>query len=157
METNGIPAEAAVLLGMILLIGGGIILLALAMYNRGKLREMDHRERLAMIDRGLVPPPEIDPAGFESALGPRRSAASARSRSVGIITIGFGLALMFMISFAGGSPGPGIGVGGAIAVLGVAFLVNSMMSEPESPPSGSRHPALRSDRPPSPPQPPQNS
>ena len=158
METEGIPAEAAILLGMMFLIAGGVIVLALAMNNRRKLREMEHRERLAMIDRGLVPPPELDPAGFESALGSRPSAAAGRARAIGIITIGFGLALMMLISFAGGSPGPGVGVGGAIAVLGAAFLLNGLLSSTEA--SSERPPLLRSSRtssPPSPPEPPHNT
>ena len=30
---------------------------------------MEHRERLAMIERGLMPSPESDPGGFETAAG----------------------------------------------------------------------------------------
>lgn len=150
------PVEAAILLGMMFLIAGGIVVLALAMYNRRKLREMEHRERLAMIDRGLVPPPEVDPAAFESALGRPTSAAAARSRSIGTITIGLGLALMMLIGFAGGAPGPGVGVGGAIALLGATFLLNGLLSSSEpSSRSTDRPPPFRSDRPPSPPSPPE--
>jgi hypothetical protein len=160
METAEFRTEAAILLAMMSLIAGAIIVLALAMNNRRKLREMDHRERLAMIDRGLMPPPEVDPAGFESVMGSSRpSAAAARARAVGIITIGIGVALMMLISFAGGAPGPGVGVGGAIAVLGLAFLLTGMLSS-ESPSSTPQPPPLqrsnRTSSPPSPPEPPHN-
>jgi len=52
----------------------------------------------------------------------------ARSRSAGIVFMGMGAALMFLIGFAGGEPGAAIGVGGAIIIVGVAFLVNGLMS-----------------------------
>jgi hypothetical protein len=100
----------------------------MAMQNRRVLREFEHRERLAMIDRGLIPAPERDPAAFESRTGlvgqPERSGAT-RSRSAGIIMIGFGLALMMLIAFAAREPEVGIGIGGAFALLGAAFIFNA--------------------------------
>jgi hypothetical protein len=111
-----------------LMILAGVAVLWMAMQNRRMLREFEHRERLAMIERGLVPPPERDPAGFESRTGvgaqPERSGAT-RSRSAGIIMIGFGLALMMLIAFAAGEPGVGVGIGGAFALLGAAFIFNA--------------------------------
>jgi len=55
---------------------------------------------------------------------------SSRSLSGGIIVVGLGLALMTIISIAAESPQVGIGVGGAIAVLGGAFIVHSMVTRP---------------------------
>jgi hypothetical protein len=50
---------------------------------------------------------------------------------MGIIVVGLGLALMTIISVAGESPEVGIGVGGAIAIIGGAFIVRSMLVRPE--------------------------
>ena len=63
-----------VLLGVIVFILGGVALMITAMNNRRRMLEIAHRERVAMIERGLVPSPELDPAGFEAGagLGPRR-------------------------------------------------------------------------------------
>jgi hypothetical protein len=110
-----------------LMIFAGVAVLWMAMHNRRMMREFEHRERLAMIDRGLVPPPERDPGGFESRTGvaaPERSGAT-RSRSAGIIMIGFGLALMMLIAFAAREPEVGVGIGGAFALLGAAFVFNA--------------------------------
>ena len=57
--------EEAIVLGTTVLILAGVAVLWMAMANRRRIREMEHRERLAMIDRGLVPPPEVDPVRFE--------------------------------------------------------------------------------------------
>lgn len=112
-----------------LVIFAGVAVLWMAMQNRRMQREFEHRERLAMIERGLVPPPELDPATFESRTGlagQPESRAGARSRSAGIIMIGFGLALTMLIAFAAQEPEVGVGVGGAFALLGAAFIFNSM-------------------------------
>ena len=110
--------------GIIILAGVG--LMAAAMTNRRKLREMLHRERLAMIDRGLIPSPERDPAGFESATGMagRKNEPGTRYRTAGVLMIGLGLGLMILITFTAGEPNVGIGVGGAWAILGAASLLN---------------------------------
>jgi hypothetical protein len=59
--------------------------------------------------------------------------------TLGIIIVAFGLGLMTVVSIAGGSPEVGVGLGGGIAILGGAFIVNSMVtrghaSPPPSPP-----------------------
>lgn len=122
--------EEVVLTAMALIVLSGVSVLWLAMVNRRKLREMEHRERLAMIERGLMPPPELDPAGFEHKGGWVAEAgppAARRSESLGIMLIGVGIGLLVLLSFAAGAPGAGAGVGGAFAVLGAAFLFNGMM------------------------------
>ena len=127
--------QEAILLGMIILILAGVCVLWMAMLNRRRIREMEHRERLAMIDRGLVPPPEVDPAGFEQHYGvPRIESPSAvRSRSAGVIMIGLGLGMMVLLTFAAESPEVGVGVGGAFALLGAAFFVNAaLLGKPSS-------------------------
>ncbi|HUC77429.1 MAG TPA: hypothetical protein VMS04_19170 [Vicinamibacterales bacterium] len=119
-----------------------------------RVRELEVRERIAMIERGLVPPPEKDPNGFERAmnrydrvrdlhhdqdwdhLGRRRS--PGRYRSAGITLIGVGFGLMLLIGVAGGNPSSGVGVGGFVVILGAAFFLNSLFGssdEPRMPPS----------------------
>jgi hypothetical protein len=140
--------EEIILTLLAMLILAGVSVLWLAMVNRRQLRTMEHRERLAMIERGLIPAPEMDPAGFEqrSGLAPAEgSRSAARSRSGGIFLIGLGLALMVLLSFAAGVPGIGVGVGGAFAVLGAAFLFNGLMGDrredlPYRPPVAMRRP-----------------
>ena len=106
---------------------GGVALMITAMNNRRRLIEIVHRERLAMIERGLVPAPEMDPAGFEAGAGlaSRRGAQPGeRYRTAGVIMIGMGLGLMVLLTFAAGAADIGVGVGGAWAVVGAALLLN---------------------------------
>lgn len=124
--------ETMLLLLPLAMLIGGFALVALGMNQRGKALEMAHRERLAMIERGLVPSPEADPEGFEAAtLGPadqRRGPGQSRSLSIGIITIGLGIGLMLVIGVAAETPSVGIGLGGAVAVLGLAFVTNHLVA-----------------------------
>ena len=101
----------------VLIIVGGILIILMAMYQRGKRREMHHRERLAMIERGLAPPPELDPSAFDEP--PRRHPPAT---GVGIVIVALGLGLWLIIGVAGGNEDAAAGVGGAIAVLGAAFI-----------------------------------
>jgi hypothetical protein len=114
-----------------------------------RVRELEVRERIAMIERGLVPPPEKDPQGFDRAMSrydrlrdegdddewPLRRRTPARYRSAGITLMGVGFGLMLMIGVAGGAAEAGIGVGGFLVVMGLAFFVNSWLSrhDPEPP------------------------
>jgi hypothetical protein len=125
-----------------LTIVGGMGIVYLGMHARMRQREMIHRERLAMIEKGLAPPPESDPAHYRDLLAPRLARLSNRGvrfRSAGIMFIGFGLGLMVLLIFTAGEPAVGIGVGGAFIVLGLAFLINSAFegrSDPPTQPSG---------------------
>ena len=111
---------------------GGFIYLIVRTVLRNRVRELEIRERIAMIERGMVPAPEVDPRGFERAMARHETAilpkAQTRSRSAGIVFMGMGAALMILIGFAGGEPGAAIGVGGAIIIIGLAFLVNGLMN-----------------------------
>jgi hypothetical protein len=105
----------------------GVFIVYLGLRQRSQQLEMRHRERMAMIERGQIPLSE--PTGV-SASGRRfdtSAAPSSRSLSLGIIIVGLGLALMTIIGIAGESPEAGIGVGGAIAILGGAFIVRSLV------------------------------
>jgi len=122
--------EEMVVVTLLLFVVGGVVLMMAAMYSRQKVREMAHRERLAMIERGLIPSPETDPARFEAATGLADAASAsprpgARYRTIGIELIGLGVGLAFLIGLAGGAAEVGIGIGGAIAALGAASVVNA--------------------------------
>ena len=97
---------------------------------KSRVRELEVRERIAMIERGLVPAPEVDPRGFERAMASQQRSGSAKSavrhRRLGITLMGVGFGLMVMIGFAGQNPADGIGVGGFLVVIGIAFFVNSL-------------------------------
>jgi hypothetical protein len=115
---------------------GLLILGALAIRRKSQNAAMAHRERLAMIERGLVPPPELSEVertikalgvSADHPLPGLTRTPHDRFRSMGVTTIGIGLSLMMIIGVAGGSPRSGIGTGGAIAILGVAMVVNAYL------------------------------
>lgn len=125
-----------------------------------RVRELEVRERIAMIERGLVPPPEKDPEGFDRAMSRHsrirdddeddwdwhvRRRSPARFRSAGVTLMGIGFGLMLMITVLGGREA-GIGVGGFLVVLGLAFFVNAWLTKYDAPPPRSRYPG--SDKPP---------
>jgi len=123
MSDNGI------VIFLLFTIVAGVVLMIAAMNNRRKIREMEHRERLAMIERGVAPSPETDPGGFESAAGFAEPSTdgddkSQRYRTAGVLLIGFGFGLIFVIGVAAGSPAVGWGIGGAWISLGAASLLN---------------------------------
>jgi hypothetical protein len=132
---------------------GGFVYLVVRTLSRARVRELEIRERIAMIERGLVPAPETDPRGFERAMARHeivlQRRAPSRFRGAGIIVMGAGMALIVLIGFAGGEPGAAIGVGGAIVVLGLAFFVASLFGGGDDLPPLGRYPS-----PPPPPIPP---
>jgi len=108
-----------------------IIILTL---SKARVRELEVRERIAMIERGLVPPPEVDPRGFDRAMllmaQSRRHRSPGRHRRAGITLMGVGFGLMMLISVAGGAMNEGIGVGGFFVVMGLAFFINGLFDQP---------------------------
>jgi type IV secretory pathway VirB2 component (pilin) len=111
---------------------GGIMAGIVATVTRGRVRELEIRERIAMIERGMVPPPESDPAGFDRSMHSmqqfQRGNVAARLRSAGVILIAVGLGLMVLMTYAAGVPREGLGVGGFIVILGLGFFVNSLFT-----------------------------
>jgi hypothetical protein len=96
---------------------------------RARVRELEVRERIAMIERGLVPPPEVDPRGFDRAMDRYeryRERSPGRHRRAGVTLMGVGFGLMLLIGVAGDSMSSGIGVGGFLVIMGVAFFINSL-------------------------------
>jgi len=116
----------------IVLLGGGVLVILMAMYQRTRTLEMKHRERMAMIERGLVPGPEKDPAAFETWQN-RHDNPPGRTTSIGVVAVAIGFGLMLLISFAGGDPRVGVGVGGAIVMLGLASVVNGEIQRRSQP------------------------
>ena len=123
---------------------GGITVAVVGMLSKARVREAEIRERIAMIERGLVPAPEKDPEGFDRAMRRYDHArgadepwdwhgrSSRRYRSVGVTLIGVGLGLMILIGIAGDSPESGLGIGGFLIVLGIAFFVNALFESRQS-------------------------
>ena len=118
----------------------GCTLAIVATVMRNRVRELEIRERIAMIEKGMVPPPEVDPRGFDHAVARQehrvygiRHRAPGRLRRVGVTLVGIGLGLSVLISFAGGSPRDGIGVGGFLVIVGLAFLINGLFESNDAP------------------------
>jgi hypothetical protein len=111
--------------------------------SRARVRELEVRERIAMIERGLVPPPEVDPRGFDRAMHRYervRYRSPGRHRRAGVTLIGVGFGLVMLIGVAGGEMNAGIGVGGFFVIMGLAFFINGLFDHPgeEYPPMPSR-------------------
>ena len=108
---------------------GGLGLIAFTLSGRQRLRELAIRERIALIEKGLVPAPETDPARFETLVGLRRpvNSRASRYRSAGVILMGLGFAMLVLLAFAAGVPEVGLGVGGGVAIIGIAAFVNGML------------------------------
>ena len=130
------------LFAMVFIFGmfAGVFIIFLGLRQRSLQLEMQHRERMAMIERGQIPLTDVD-----TAMHVRRvsvSGPASRSLSFGIVIVGLGLAMMTIIGIAGESPESGIGIGGAIAILGGAFIVRSIVvrEEPPQPLTGSKPP-----------------
>src|SRR4051812_36098484 len=129
----------------IIAIIGAFATAIIATLSRARVRELEIRERIAMIEKGLVPPPEVDPHGFDRAMDRYdryRVRAPRRHRSAGVTLMGVGFGLMVLIAFAGESPSSAIGVGGFLVVIGLAFFLNSLYDNRDdatmSPGMGSR-------------------
>lgn len=108
-----------------LFIVGGFALLWMTVLRGAKQAEFRHRERMAMIERGLTPPDQVlgDPALQRS---------DSFKMTLGILLCGLGLALFVLIAFAGGAPGAGFGVGGAFVMLGLALVVSALHARREA-------------------------
>jgi hypothetical protein len=126
-------AAAMLVFGAVVL--GGMGLVALLVRGRQRLSELAIKERIAVIEKGLVPSPEVDPARFESFVGLRRAPnkIAVRFQSLGILLMGVGLGLACLIAFAAGQPGIGIGVGGGLAILGLAAFIGAALHSGDEP------------------------
>ena len=124
-------------------ITGWAVLTLYRMHVASKARELVHRERLAMIERGLVPPPETDPGQFERMMDWHPSHGTEmradHSRRVGILLVALGVGFGVMMYFLNDDIRRGVGIGALLFLIGVAFLVNAMFearakqSQPQPP------------------------
>jgi hypothetical protein len=98
---------------------------------RARVRELEIRERIAMIERGLMPAPEVDPRGFDRAMSrlERREyrSGSGRHRRAGVTLMGVGFGMIVLIAFTSNETSVAIGVGGFLVMIGVAFFINSLI------------------------------
>jgi hypothetical protein len=127
-DSNAVYIIMTIVFGAIVI--GGFCLVAYAFTTRQRLRELAVRERIALIERGLVPAPEVDPQRFERLVGPARrpvSAKAQRYRSAGVMLMGLGAALLILLTFAAGVPDVGFGIGGGLAALGAAIFANGVL------------------------------
>ncbi len=97
----------------IVAIAGGILAGIVATVSRGRVRELEIRERIAMIERGMVPPPESDPETFDRRMHSiqqiQREHVAPRHRSAGVVLIAIGLGMMVSSDVRGrrAASGPG--------------------------------------------------
>lgn len=124
--------ETELTVAMVFLAGlaAGVYVIHLGMRQQALHNEMRHRERMAMIERGQIPLEHQREAG---SVARSAMAANSRSLSIGIIIAGLGMALAVMIAFAADSPEVALGIGGAITVVGISFIVRSLVVKPAGP------------------------
>jgi len=126
----GVSEEQVMVSIFSLMVFAGVAVLWLAMSNRRALREMEHRERIALIQSGILPAPEADPLAFETQFEPSSTLSRKdRWRTAGTLTVGLGMALLVLLSFTGNMD-IGFAVGGAFIVLGLSFLLNGTLLSP---------------------------
>jgi hypothetical protein len=133
------PGVIGVLIPIVAIVAGITVAITSNM-AKTRIRELQIRERIAMIEKGLVPPPEVDPAGFDRAMHRHErndwTSRAPRHRRAGITLMGVGFGLMVLIGLAGDQEdlGSAIGVGGFLVVLGAAFFINSLFELRQLPP-----------------------
>ena len=111
----------------------GAILIMAAMKQRSQTLEMKHRERMAMIEKGIVPEPGRDPAAFEM-WQQQHERPPSRAVSIGVMIVALGIGFMLLVGVTGGSPDAGVGIGGAVAIIGAAFIVTGVLQRRPRPP-----------------------
>ncbi len=128
---------------------GGFFLAGLSIYAQIRRREFEHRERLAMIEKGLTPPPATKPLAEEMLpthsdvwQGPGDS-RKARTRGGGFILMAVGFGLAFMMWMTTHDEGVAVGVGGFLVILGAAIFLSAFFHSDGrgkvGTPDGSRH------------------
>jgi hypothetical protein len=121
-------------------IGAWAAIVLYRIYLAGRTRDQAHRERLAMIEKGLVPPPETDPQRFDAMMDwrGRYGARGQHSRRTGIILLALGLAFSLTGYMQIGSIRMGGTAGVLLIFLGVAFLLISVFEARPSSDDGPR-------------------
>jgi hypothetical protein len=160
-----VDAGWLVFFGLMATVAAGVFVIVRSLKHREQMLELAHRERMAMIDKGLVPSPETDPGHVAwtppgrpqySSGGPSLHdvSSSHRSMTLGIVIVAIGLGFMSIIGVAARTPDVALGIGGAIMIVGLAFIVISLTKrmsptrEPGMQPPHSPRPPLPVERPP---------
>jgi putative copper export protein len=104
---------------------GGFAIAFYALWLDGKKRRLRHIERMAMIEKGLVPSSEADSIVAGQPFG-RGEFRRQRSSGVFMICIGIALGFMFYQQHQGFQS---VWIGALIALIGVANLVNALFDE----------------------------
>jgi hypothetical protein len=96
---------------------------------------MKHRERLALIEKGLPLPAEPEPAAspIQNLMGVRRDEDPDKRerksleavRFIGVMTIGVGAGLFFLLVVLDQWQGA-VGVGGLMVIVGVTLILTTM-------------------------------
>ena len=108
-------------LGFLSVVGG----FAIAFYGiwlKSTGREMRHREHMAMIEKGLVPPEAAEPY----AIGDYHPVRHRRDS--GIMMICIGIALMMFFGLSSGN-WRSVWIGGFVLMFGVANLITAVLNE----------------------------
>jgi len=111
----------------IVAIAGWLLYAIVSVVMRARIRELEVRARIAMIEKGMVPPPERDPGEFDKAMNATQPAETStyrhyrayKLRSAGITMMAVGLGLWVMMY-------PNFRVGGFLVVVGIGFIVSGL-------------------------------
>ena len=106
-------------------ITGGLSVAFYALWLDGKKRRLRHVERMAMIEKGLVPSVEAESIVAGEPFG-RGHLRRQRSSGVFMICVGIALGFMFYQQHQGVRS---VWIGALIALVGVANLVNALFDE----------------------------
>jgi hypothetical protein len=160
-----------VFFGLMATMLAGVFLIFSAIRHRSRSLEMAHKERMAMIEKGVVPSPEMDPGhrawASAQAIPPNQPrlvdhSPAQRSTTLGIVIVAIALGFMSIIGIAAETPSVALGIGGAILIVGVAFIVigqvrRAATGQPFGVSTYHSVPPIPGQRPPSPPEPPSNA
>jgi hypothetical protein len=105
-------------------IAGGLGIAIYAVWLSGKAREMRHRERLAMIEKGLAPATAGDLEHGSGGNG--RSYRSRRDSAIMMICTGIGMMMFFGLSNGNWKT---VWIGGFILMFGVGSLIVALLNE----------------------------
>jgi hypothetical protein len=117
------------------LIAGWAVIMLAGMWQANQKETYRHRERLAMIEKGLPLPPE-PPAStttLQTLIGARQNEDPGERerksleaiRFLGIMTIGAGIGIWFLLVVLDQWKGA-VAVGGMMVIIGVALILTTM-------------------------------
>ena len=80
-------SEELFVMVLLVAIAAGVFIVVMAMRQRGENLERLHRERMAMIDRGLAPPPEMTPRPAAVHGKTRQTGLEGRQLTAGVVVV----------------------------------------------------------------------